>query len=628
MDIRVQGYENQVKLFLVLLVLFLVAAGTVSIRALYGTRASLVAEAESRIIAATRAAQRELGATGQPGPSLTARLAEVARAYSITSLEIVDTEGRVLASTQPWRVGLVDPVAATVGLADPGALGSGGAVIRKLDGGEADAEYGPDRGEALVFVAIDRGAGAPRAILKAGHEILGVSTVTRQIRALAWMQAVAGLVMLAIVLLFVRWVLRPYRALKAAASRLDRDRPVSADQGLDDPDDLISSFTGVIEKLEEQSSELDRMRAAASRGEPGAVTEELLEGLTSGVIIIDAQGRITALNAAGEEILAMTRDDAAGRDFREVFRDAPGLLALLEDGVVAARAHAREVVAYERGAATAHLGVTVSTIPAGPAGGGGVFCLFSDLTEIRGLQERVRVKESLAGLGVLSAGIAHEFRNSLGAILGYAQLIGRPGTTDGAREEHAGAIVREVRSIGRTVDDFLRYARPASLVTTAWDPRAAADEVAQEVSLSLSRPDVSISIEGSWPARIVADEGLVRQALGNLLRNAVEAIPAGGGRVIVTGSVEREGGMLRIEIADSGPGIPDDLLPRLFTPFVTTKEQGTGLGLALAQKAIVSHDGAITAANARRGGACFTIRLPLQTPAQGVETKVETARYD
>jgi len=408
--------------------------------------------------------------------------------------------------------------------------------------------------------------------------------------------------------------------------RIDPDRPVAADGSLDDPEDLISSFTGVIEKLEEQSSELERMRTAA-RGEPTALTEELLEGLTSGVIIIGSGGRITALNRAGEVILALSREEAVGHDYRRVFAGATGLLSLLEDGVIAARPHAREVVAYERPGATAHLGVTVSTIPPGPSGGGGVFCLFSDLTEIRGLQERVRVKENLAGLGVLSAGIAHEFRNSLGAILGYARLIGRPDATAGAREEHAGAIVREVRSIGRTVDDFLRYARPVSLSASSWDPEAVVGDVAREILLGLSRPDVAIAVGGEWPDRIEADEPLVRQAIGNLLRNAVEATPHGGGRVTVTGAIEEGGETLRIEIADSGAGIPTELLPRLFTPFVTTKEQGTGLGLALAQKAIVSHDGAIAAENAPGGGARFTVRLPRRAPAVA-EPRMEIAGYD
>jgi signal transduction histidine kinase len=235
------------------------------------------------------------------------------------------------------------------------------------------------------------------------------------------------------------------------------------------------------------------------------------------------------------------------------------------------------------------------------------------------------LKENLAGLGEMSAGIAHEFRNSLATILGYARLIGRravtvggarsratEGSADCGHVDHAGAIVREVESIGRVVEDFLRYARPAALHASQWDPRAVMAEVAAEAARDSERPGVTIAIGGEWPGTIRADEGLLRQAFGNLLRNALEAIPSESGLITVTGVLEEGGVQLRIEVADSGIGIPSEVLARLFTPFVTTKQRGTGLGLALAQKAIVSHDGAITARNAESGGACFTVTLPVQ----------------
>src|SRR5262249_18735981 len=125
------------------------------------------------------------------------------------------------------------------------------------------------------------------------------------------------------------------------------------------------------------------------------------------------------------------------------------------------------------------------------------------------------------------------------------------------------------------------------------------------------RPEIGLRIEGEWPRRLQADEGLLRQAFQNLLRNAVEAIPREGGEVVVSGRLERAGSQLRGELTDSGPGIPNEVLGRLFTPAVTTKEPGTGLGLAMAQKTIVCHDGAIEARNLERGGACVTVTLPV-----------------
>ena len=617
MDIRVQGYESKVKLFLVLLVLFLVAAGIVGLNVLYRSRALLIEEAEGRITSASRAIQRDLVDSGLVGSAndavssaaLRARLVALAHAWSASSLEVVSADGRVLAGTEPWRVGVLDPIAVDVARREPGTISSGGAVIREPAASGDDPEYGRHRGEVLVFLELSAAGASTPALLRVGHEVIGVATVTRQIRLLAITQAVAGLVVLALVFPFVRWVLRPYRALLATAAQLEAaETPANAE-----PEDLVSSFRGVIGKLKDQERELERLRAISHPGQPGVVSPELINGLTSGVLIIDARGKVTALNPAGETILGHTRHDVLDRDFRETFAAAPELLMVLRDGVEAGRAHSREVIPYlmtGRAGPPAHLGVTVSAIPAG-----GAFCLFSDLTEIRGLAERVRLKENLAGLGEMSAGIAHEFRNSLATILGYARLIGRQTTTASPDvSEHAGAIVREVQSIGRIVDDFLRYARPAPLSTSEWSPADVIAQVAAGVPRDLGRPDVQVALGGSWPERIQADESLLRQTFTNLLRNAVEAIPTDAGPhglVTVTASIDRTAGLFRIEVADTGPGIPPELLDRLFTPFVTTKERGTGLGLALAQKAVVCHDGSITACNGEQGGARFVVTLPL-----------------
>ena len=628
-EIRVQGYETQVKLFLLLLVLFLAAVGAVSLMVLTRAQDLLLEEAEVRVTAATRAVQRELkvseltAAARDPraGALLVPRLRDLARAYAITSIEVLDPDGTVLTGTEPWRLGIRDPLGTQVALSDMGSLGSGGAAIRESERGQEDPQYGKDRGEVFVFLEL-AGAGAERPLLlKAGHEVLGVRTVTRQIHMQAWTQAIAGALMLALVLLFVRWVLKPYRALRAAAARIDPPEASGNVASGDDPGELVSAFTGVIEKLKDQEVELERMRALGSLGSlgkaglPAAASQELLNGLTSGVMILGADGRIVALNPAGMAILGASRDRILGRDFRDVFGSSPGLVEVLKDGVERGRSRSREVVAYVPGEGDpgppAHLGVTISAIPAVAGGPSGAFCLFSDLTEIRGLQERVRVKESLASLGQMSAGIAHEFRNSLATVLGYARLIGREPRDSGEPSEHAAAIVREVQSIGRTVDDFLRYARPAKLQSSRWDPRAVIEEVARETARADGRAGITIALAGHWPESIRADEALLRQAFGNLLRNALEAIQSDAGLVTVTGTLEEGGDQLRIEVADSGTGIPVEVLERLFTPFVTTKSRGTGLGLALAQKAIVSHDGEISARNSAGGGASFVVCLPL-----------------
>jgi nitrogen fixation/metabolism regulation signal transduction histidine kinase len=521
----------------------------------------------------------------------------------------------VLASTEPWRVGAVDPDAAAVRGSGAGTLGTGGALVHERRPPAARGAEEPDgRSETLVFVALR--SSPTQAMLKAGHESGAAWLVARQMRALSWTQAVAALVMLALALLFARWVLRPYRALREAAAQIPSPLSAGSASRTDDPEDLVASFRGVIDKIRGQEEEIDRLRTASREG--AALSQEMLDGLTSGVLILGPDARVKALNPAGEAILGRPRTELLGHEAREVFAGSPELLSLLRDGVESGRAHAREVVACARpGMTPAHLGVTVSALPQSADSGGGVFCIFSDLTEIRGLQEKVRLRESLAGLGAMSAGIAHEFRNALATILGYARLIdreareGTPGAAARPRTaEHAAAIAREVEGVSRIVDDFLRYARPARLQLSSWNPRSMVEDVAREVLRDAACPGLSIQVEGEWPPAVTADEGLLRQAFQNLLRNAAEALGGAGGAVSVIGRLDPDGSQWRVEINDSGPGIPAEVLDRLFTPFVTTKEHGTGLGLAMAQKAVVCHDGGITAANAAEGGARVTLTLP------------------
>ncbi|HXI03105.1 MAG TPA: ATP-binding protein, partial [Candidatus Saccharimonadales bacterium] len=296
---------------------------------------------------------------------------------------------------------------------------------------------------------------------------------------------------------------------------------------------------------------------------------------------------------------------AAGRPVAEALAGSPELLSILEEALRSGRGRARQVVAHRLASGrTVHLGVTVSSPP---GGGAGALCLFSDLTEIRSVQERVALKENLARVGQLSAGIAHEFRNSLATILGYARLAGRQ-QPDSA--EDLSAIVREVKAMERIVTEFLRYAGPARIQKEPCHLRELLEEIVAEVRRG-GDGTVSAVLEGEWPEEIQADGTLLRQAFHNLVRNAVEASQAGPSphRVVVTGRVDPSG--VFVEVADNGPGFPGEILDRLFTPFVTTKESGTGLGMALAQKVVVSHDGSIEAANRPGGGGVVRVVLPL-----------------
>jgi signal transduction histidine kinase len=245
----------------------------------------------------------------------------------------------------------------------------------------------------------------------------------------------------------------------------------------------------------------------------------------------------------------------------------------------------------------------------------GALCLLSDLTELTLLQKQIQLKENLAALGELSAGIAHEFKNALATISGYAQMI-RGETSPHEVAEHAAQILQQTRALTHVVTEFLKFARPLDVAAEEVTLRPLVERAVAEVQESV--PQVTVSVEGEF-AEVSGDEPLLRQAVLNLARNAAEA--AGGqahpGQVTVTGSVEQSTGhaVQRISVTDNGPGISANDLPRIFLPFYTTKASGTGLGLAVVQKIVVQHGGSVEARNRPEGGAEFIVWLPLRRAA-------------
>jgi len=235
----------------------------------------------------------------------------------------------------------------------------------------------------------------------------------------------------------------------------------------------------------------------------------------------------------------------------------------------------------------------------------------SDLTELAALQKQVRWKENLAALGEMSAGIAHEFKNALATISGYAQMI-RSESQPGETRDSAERILDQTRALTHVVTEFLRFAKPLEIHYDTVPMEALVERVAQELRETL--PQCQVVCEGTFPD-LPADEALLRQALINLTRNAAEATAGRDApRVAISGTIEELAGKSwqRICVSDNGPGIPEQDLPKIFLPFYTTKADGTGLGLAVVQKIALQHGGSIEARNRPGGGAEFLLWLPLR----------------
>jgi signal transduction histidine kinase len=275
-----------------------------------------------------------------------------------------------------------------------------------------------------------------------------------------------------------------------------------------------------------------------------------------------------------------------------------------------------EVMASGRGGHVRRLGATVAPIdPTHEAPRArGALCLLTDLTEVLQLREQVALKKNLESLGEMSAGLAHEFKNALATLHGYAQLMQSLKLNEQGHTASAG-LLQEVRHLSEMVTAFLNFARPQPLDPAMISLSTLVEECVSELRPLYEERRVELKIEGDF-AEIRADERMLRQALLNLMRNAAEAIEEDNAerRVRLRGSTQQDanaGVWAVIEIQDTGGGIEAADLQRIFIPFFTTKSTGHGVGLALAHRVITDHGGTLSAANSTEGGAIFTVRLPV-----------------
>jgi PAS domain S-box-containing protein len=385
---------------------------------------------------------------------------------------------------------------------------------------------------------------------------------------------------------------------------------------------MAASMQGVIQQLREQEKELERLhkieRERAEQSE--RLSEEVTRNMPAGLVVVNATGIISSSNPAAEHVLGIR--GLGFRRYSEVLGQDSALTRLVAECLETGRIFRREEVEHVPPAGdTRHLGITISPIRRGEGKISGVICLLTDLTELAALQQRMQLKENLAALGELSAGIAHEFKNALATISGYAQLI--PEASPNESADYAKKIVEQTRNITHVVAEFLKYARPLEIPDEHVELEEVVNRAMAEVAQAM--PQVAIERAGDF-GDVAGDEGLLRQALLNLARNAAEACmeSEGGGRVMLRGEVI-EGEELtwqRVIISDNGPGIAQTALPKLFRPFFTTKRNGTGLGLAVVQKIIVQHGGHVEVRNCPKGGAEFIVTLPSPRRfAEAVESK-------
>lgn len=408
----------------------------------------------------------------------------------------------------------------------------------------------------------------------------------------------------------------------------------------------------MVARLKRQETELETLRRAARQRNQDSlrISRDLLSHLPSGIIFFDRQGIVQQVNPAARAALGFASPQ--GLRASELFRqaeveDAAGhrlgpaadlVRQVLETGSAIQR---QEMAYLTPGGEERRLGLTFSPMNAAALGPGGedslgLICLLTDLTAIRALETELRRRQSMASLGEMSAGIAHEFKNALSTISGYAQMLAvglntAPRLADnGELATFATRILDQTAALSQMASEFLLFARPLDAHLTALDLVPLVAECMEEMR-GLDWPGIVFRWEAGTPrsVEVLGDAVLLRRVWLNLLRNAAEAIalaPAGSGagprRGVVCVGIESDGGQVRVRVSDNGPGVPAELAEKIFIPFFTTKSSGSGLGLAVVHKITAAHQGAVVldgnpagAAHTEPSGAVFRVNLPVARAA-------------
>jgi two-component system, NtrC family, nitrogen regulation sensor histidine kinase GlnL len=354
--------------------------------------------------------------------------------------------------------------------------------------------------------------------------------------------------------------------------------------------------------------------------------ENVLVSLRDPIILFDARDRVTLFNPAAEELTGIAERHALRQDCATLFAPMPAIPDLVVHTRTSGQSQSRSDELIAAGRRRIPVRVSCSPIYTRRNRLVGTALVIQDLSYQKKLEDDARRNETLARLGGLVAGLAHEIKNPLGGIRGAAQLLARRVADRPEVVEYTGVMIREIDRLNRLVEQLLTLGAPPAPNLQPVNVNRLIYEVLAllETELDAKHMRVRLQIDPSLPDTR-GDEAQLTHVLLNLAKNAYEAMPEHGTLTVTTrietdyhirrrsgaGRTTGSGQFLRIEVADTGPGFSADVVERAFEPFVTTKARGSGLGLAICERIVAAHGGDIRATNRPTGGAAVLITLPL-----------------
>jgi two-component system, NtrC family, sensor histidine kinase HydH len=340
-------------------------------------------------------------------------------------------------------------------------------------------------------------------------------------------------------------------------------------------------------------------------------TRQVVANMANGLLGINLDGEVVSYNQLALDLLELNVENIKGINLREV-------IDFEAEGISETLTHCQSILDHEityqiKSGDVIPLSLSVTPITTDEDTCNGAVIVLRDLREIKRLEAKVRRSEKLAAIGELAAGVAHEIRNPLSSIKGFAQFLRHALKDRPEEQEYADVMVREIDRINRVVTDLLTYARPVVIDPAPVDLPELIQHTVRLVTADAQSKEVSIILNLSGElSGILLDANQITQALLNLLLNALQNLAKGG--EIEIGTTKDSDGRLHLWVKDNGPGIPFDDQDKILAPFFTTRDKGTGLGLAIVHKIVENHQGEIhihSPIAGKAGGTIISLYFPL-----------------
>lgn len=382
---------------------------------------------------------------------------------------------------------------------------------------------------------------------------------------------------------------------------------------------LAEQLRQIGESLQEKAKGLTQLQA---------FHENVVQSMSGGLFTTDLEGRVTSFNRAGAEITGFTKEEILGKSWWELLsqKDPKVFGYRLETADAPFRF---DTETRRKEGTPLLLGVTLAPLLDDRSQKTGLVGMFQDLTKIRAIEEEMKKRERLASIGELAAGMAHEIRNPLAALSGSMQVLSRELKLDEENRRLMEIALKETERLNMIITAFLRYARPMPLNKK----RCSLHNLLQDtLSLLRNSPDYRdhISLASKFTKGkvwMMMDPDQMKQVFWNLVLNAMEAMPQGGQLTIETRRpkptprfVDHQPvpSIVEVRFIDTGVGINPTDLERIFYPFFTTKQKGSGLGLSIVHRIVEEHGGQILVESKPGQGATMILRLPIGTIGQNL----------